>query len=92
MDSHTVIFPGVAPVPSGAKVRLLVDDLLAPKKAWIIEDLLSGRMIRYATDDPPKLKAGPKGGYVRATVVSVFVYSGGSTELTLKDMGPDRPA
>ncbi len=41
---------------------------------------------------PEAKEAKPAGGYVWATVVSVFVHSSGSTELTIENLKPDGPA
>jgi hypothetical protein len=67
-----VTFGGIAPIPSGTHVRLLVNDLGNPTTAISIED--TDHNIRYSSAAPPPTSLYKSANYVTATVVSTVVY------------------
>jgi len=65
-----VTFSGIAAVPAGAKVKILVDNPDKPTKAIEIKDI--DHKITYTSAELGKALAAPN--YVKAKVESVVVY------------------
>lgn len=91
----TVTFNGVAPIPSGTHVKLLVDDPAKPTIAMSIDD--TDHKISYSSETPPP-PAGRRAvgkpmarilvaNYVTATVDSATIYvNANQTALALSNV------
>jgi hypothetical protein len=68
-----VTFGGIAPIQTGTRVMLLVDDLSNPTKAISIEDV--DHKISFRSAAPPsKASLFKSADYLAATVLSATVY------------------
>jgi hypothetical protein len=75
-----VTFAGIAPVPKGTRVRILVDDVKNPTIAFQVED--KDRNITYKVSQPQTTKlVSLKSGAVEATIDQTVVYAGNQTDL-----------
>lgn len=82
----TISYQGVAPVPGGSKVRVLVDDTTKPRYAYEIQDLSQNIVYRRALPPEPAgqvMRTEQVPDYVTGQVENCVVHSNGTTELTL---------
>jgi hypothetical protein len=88
----TVTFGGVAPIPAGTQVRVLVDNPDNPKVAISIEDL--DHKILYSSEAPQRAAVAGRfraavANYVTATVSNAIVYvNANQTALNLSGVTP----
>ena len=86
MVSVTISYQGVAPIPGGSKVRVLVDDTIKPRYAYEIQDMSQNIVYRRALPPEPKqetLRTERVPDYVTGEVENCVIHSSGTTELTL---------
>jgi hypothetical protein len=80
MKSLSLVYNGIAPIPKGTKVKILVDNPDQPSKAYQIKDLNNN--IEY-TSRKAQTALGFPADFISGSVIRVTIYSEGRTLIVI---------